>query len=610
MEKLAEKKVRGNSAHLSDNLLQLIREKNSRAQSKPADPLASLGGSLAFHCSVDLENRQVIETASMATLFRGYESLLPGKDLNKVGLVSSTASGICGGVHATASALCLEMALGMTPPAMGIIVRNLLLSCQYLNDNTMHLFVLSGPDYSQQRIERSNPEIWRQAQQAKCQHHAVHGYAKMADLLSALNKPDGALYKKALTMVAMARQAYTILGGKYPHSESIIPGGVSVGIDQEKINAFVGKIQPFLAFTQQATTIWDDVFSFLLAANPDYENLGRTNASMLDFGQWDNNEYYDGSYQNCDQWGEKRWSTPGVIINGELQTTSLSALNAGMEEFVDHSFFADWAKTGESDISHDPLGNPLKANHPWNKKLIVDQSAVNGGAIGQPAYSWGSCLTWQRHSFEVGAYARLYLTALAQKVPASKYIAATGHSLDFCLPDQGQELNLSWRIPDVWNAFERNRARAYVLAFNLAAIHENLDRASSLLSQGEIHTATPMPDREIGDGLGVGLWGASRGFLAHWAKLSNGTIENYQIAIPSRVNASTRTPWGELGPCEQAVLNTPIIESNFSNEDDFVGIDIQRAIQSFDPCMSCTSHIYFPLTGAVKDSVVDTGFPI
>ncbi len=601
---------------LSKTLFQLIQDKNNAQQSSTSDPLTRLGGSLAFHCSADLENRIITETASMATLFRGYESLLPGRDLNKVGLVSSTASGICGGVHATASALCLEMALGMTPPPMGIIIRNLLLSCQYLNDNTMHLFVLSGPDYSQNCIEQSNPEIWQKARQSSCKNTRQHGYNHISDILTDLNKPDGKLYKQALSMVGVARKAYIILGGKYPHSESIIPGGVSVSIDREKIKRFAETIQPFLEYTQQATAIWDEVFGFMLDAQPKYEDLGRTKASMLDFGQWDHEEYYDGSYKNCDTWGEKRWSTPGVIIDGELRSTSLSQLNAGMEEFVDHSYVNNWVDASEQHylIKQDPLGNRIKPNHPWNKRLVADNNKNS-----DLSYSWGSSLTWNRHTFEVGAYARLYLTARAQKIPDSQYLSSTGQSLEFCLPGNFSaaqsrasvsDQQISWSIPDVWNAFERNRARAYVLAFNLAAIYENIDRASRLIEQGDTRVSVPMPQLDNSESLGVGLWGASRGFLAHWVRLDGGKIDNYQISIPSRVNASTRTPWGELGPCEQAVLNTPIIESGYSGEGDFKGIDIQRAIQSFDPCMSCTTHIHLPKSGAVLDGIVDTGFPI
>lgn len=595
---------------LSQALRRLIRERNGVSVDEPGAPLTAIGGSLALHCSVDLENRSITEAAAMATRFRGYESLLPGLDLNKVGLVSSTASGICGGVHATASALCLEMALGLKPPPLGIIIRNLLLSCQYLNDNTMHLFVLCGPDYSRQRVEAGNPEVWQKAQHSACRHASTHGYRCISDIMTDLNKPTGKLYKQALSMVGLARKAYTILGGKYPHSESIIPGGVSISIDAERIGRFATKIKPFVEFTRRTTALWNDVFDFMLDADPRYADVGRSAPSMLDFGQWDHEEYYDGTYRNCNRWGEKRWSTPGAIIDGQLRETDLGKLNAGLEEFPDYSFFKNWVDSDGNNyqVRQDPAGNAIKPNHPWNKRLIhQDTNALDES---QPAYSWGSCLTWNRHVFEVGAYARLYLTASARKIAPTRYMAATGNSMEFCLPAEDGVLETAWRIPVLWNAFERNRARAYVLAFNLGAIHEHTDRALALLKGGHTEVATPMTALDGGERLGVGLWGASRGFLAHWARICDGKIENYQLSIPSRVNAGTRTPWGEPGPCEQAVLNTPIIESSFTGEHDFLGIDIHRAIQSFDPCMSCTTHILIAGSGNVLNGVVDTGFPI
>ncbi len=41
---------------------------------------------------------------------------------------------------------------------------------------------------------------------------------------------------------------------------------------------------------------------------------------------------------------------------------------------------------------------------------------------------------------------------------------------------------------------------------------------------------------------------------------------------------------------EIAALNTPILEN--SPEGKFQGIDIQRSIRAFDPCMPCTTHIH------------------
>ncbi|MBK7828222.1 nickel-dependent hydrogenase large subunit [Nannocystis sp.] len=88
-----------------------------------AAPFARVGGRLEMHCSIDLDGRRVTGAAARATFFRGYEALLVKRGLREAGLVSSTASGICGGVHATASSQCLEMALDIRPPPLGVVAR-------------------------------------------------------------------------------------------------------------------------------------------------------------------------------------------------------------------------------------------------------------------------------------------------------------------------------------------------------------------------------------------------------------------------------------------------------------------------------------------------------
>lgn len=593
----------GSSSEFSAAMMRQIRahhRANLAAAVAQTDPLARLEASLAVHCRIDLASRTVLESASMASLFKGYEALLPGRDLGKVGLISAVASGICGGVHATASALCLEMALGLSPPPLGIVLRNLLLSCQYLNDSCLHLFVLSGPDYSRQVFERTNPEIWRLAVKAPCRLAQQHGYTRIGQIMAALDKGSGDLYQEALQMAARARQAYTLLGGKYPHSESIVPGGVSLDADAAKLKQFSAVLQPFAAYSQKAAAVWDELFDFLLEVEPRYAELGRAPASMLDFGQWDHPEHYDGSYARCDGWGVQRWSTPGALIEGQLASTQLSLLNAGMEEHLDHSYQQRTAPSRLM-ISTDPNGNPISRFHPWNKRTEPAR------APNPRAYSWGSSFTWCGHPFEVGAYARLYLSAAARALPPGKHVAADGTGLDFSLPDaNGHEIRLRWTIPAQWNAFERNRARAYSLAFNFGVTRENMALAEAAMHSGATCTRVS-PDRApAGRSLGVGLWGASRGFLAHWAVLEEQVIDNYQIAIPSRINIGTRTPDGTPGPLEQALLNTRIIESTYRGPDDFAGIDIQRVVQSFDPCMDCRLHILVGDGATVLERTVDT----
>jgi hydrogenase large subunit len=266
--------------------------------------------------------------------------------------------------------------------------------------------------------------------------------------------------------------------------------------------------------------------------------------------------------------------------------TRLTDINVGLEEFVEHSYYETW---DEYPFKTDPLGSPLSPNHPWNKTTIPRPGSQNW----KERYSWSTTPTWDRRTFEAGAYARVYVSALANKLPASDYIQSTGKSLRLNLA-KGSSLpamEVEWTVPTHWNAFERNRARAYAVAFNLMVTIENLSRAFDLQKRGETKVATPFEIPDKGHAIGVGFWGAGRGFLSHHCEISDGLLANYQIVTPSTVNACPKTPWGEPGPYEQAVLNTPIIETNIADRAKFQGIDVLRALRSFDPCMPCTTHV-------------------
>lgn len=568
-----------------DARLKDIAAKNGQVQDVDFDPVTRVAGALAFHSTVDLENRRVVDTNSMATLFRGYEVILRGRDPRDAAFISSRACGVCGGVHSTCSALAIEMALGIKPPPMGIVLRNLLLSCEYLYDNPLHLFVLAGPDFSESLVRDTNPEIWEKAKTAPVQYSERHGYKTIGEIMTDLNPLTGHLYLEALEMTRVAREAYVLLGGKYPHPETIIPGGISTTLQSNTLSEFYVRISEFCDYSQKCVDIWDDIYDFFYECNPDYQHVGELPATMVDFGQWDHEDYYDASYENCNEWGEKRWSTPGAVVNGELVTTRLQDLNVGIEEFVEHSYYEKW---DDAPFATDLSGQPISPYHPWNKSTIPRPGAQNW----KKRYSWATTPTWDRRVFEAGAYARVYISALAGKLPESDYVQSTGHSLVMNIP-AGSRLpgrRLEWKVPKVWNAFERNRARAYAVAFNLMVTLENWRRAQDLRKRGEtrVHTKFKIPRK--GQYRGVGFWGAGRGFLGHWCVIEDGVLANYQIVTPSTINACPKTPWGESGAYEQAVLNSPLLETNYTDASQFKGIDILRVIRSFDPCMPCTTH--------------------
>ena len=162
----------------------------------------------------------------------------------------------------------------------------------------MHLFVFSGPDYSEETVRRTNPEVWARAESAPCARATTHGYAIRGALMSALNKSSGKLYFEALDMVRVAREGLHGPRRRYPHSESIIiPGGVALFPDRGEARRLPAKARPLRRFCQEVHSGLGGRLRFLYEANPEYAAVGEAPATMVDFGLWDDEEAYDASYE-------------------------------------------------------------------------------------------------------------------------------------------------------------------------------------------------------------------------------------------------------------------------------------------------------------------------
>jgi hydrogenase large subunit len=188
-----------------------------------------------------------------------------------------------------------------------------------------------------------------------------------------------------------------------------------------------------------------------------------------------------------------------------------------------------------------------------------------------------------------GPLARLWSTALAGLVDIG-YIKATGNSVQINLPKTAllPETSFEWKIPQWSNAIERDRARTYFQAYACAAAYYFAEQAMSELRHGRTKTweSFEVPT----DGIGCGFTEAVRGVLSHHVIIRDGKIANYHPYPPTPWNASPTDNMGIPGPYEDAVANTPIFEEN--TLENFKGIDIMRAVRSFDPCLPCGVHMY------------------
>ncbi|MBB6218613.1 hydrogenase large subunit [Anaerosolibacter carboniphilus] len=103
----------------------------------------------------------------------------------------------------------------------------------------------------------------------------------------------------------------------------------------------------------------------------------------------------------------------------------------------------------------------------------------------------------------------------------------------------------------------------------------------------------PIPDKA----LGKGLIDTTRGALGHWISIENKRIKNYELITPSAWNLSPEDSQGVKGTLEKALIGTRIENLNHP-------VEIGRTVRSFDPCVSCATHIMSDKFDPVKIRVV------
>jgi hydrogenase large subunit len=86
---------------------------------------------------------------------------------------------------------------------------------------------------------------------------------------------------------------------------------------------------------------------------------------------------------------------------------------------------------------------------------------------------------------------------------------------------------------------------------------------------------------------GAGFVDAPRGAVAHFIRVKDHKIDNYQLVVPTTWNASPQDDKDRPGPMEQALLGTHVRDP----ENPF---EVVRIVRSFDPCLACAVHLVSP----------------
>ena len=418
------------------------------------------------------------------------------------------------------------------------------------------------------------------------------GIRTIADIMQALNPFTGSFYREALQMSRMTREMFCLMEGRHVHPSTLYPGGVGTVPTVQLFTDYIVRLMKYCEFMKKVVPLHNDLFDFFYDALPGYEKVGQRRVLLGCWGSFNNPDVCDYTYQKMTDWGRGMYVTPGVVVDGELVTTDLVDINLNIRILLGSSYYDDW-QNGETFVQKDPLGNPVDKHHPWNQTTLPRPQKRDFGG----KYTWVMSPRWfdKRTGDHLaldtggGPIARLWATALAGMVDIG-YVKSTGHSVKMYLPKTVSlpEVEFEWKIPKWSNAIERDRARTYFQVYAAACALHFAEKALSELHRGNTKTWTDfkVPDEAIG----CGFHEAVRGVLSHHVVIRNGKIANYHPYPPTPWNANPRDVYGTPGPYEDAVQNTPIFEEN--GPDKFKGIDIMRAVRSFDPCLPCGVHMY------------------
>jgi hydrogenase large subunit len=560
------------------------------------DPITRIVGSLGIYTKIDFANKEVAECYSTSSIFRGYSIFMKGKDPRDAHFITSRICGICGDNHATCATYAQNMAFNVRSPAIAEWIVNLGEAAEYMFDHNIFQDNLVGVDFCEQMVKETNPSVWEKAKTTEAPHAADHGYKTIADIMTALNPFTGEFYRETLHVSRYTREMFCLMEGRHVHPSTLYPGGVGTVPTIQLFTDYLVRLMRYCEFMKKVVPLHDDLFDFFYEALPGYEKVGQRRILLGCWGSFQDPAVCDYSYKNMDEWGNAMYVTPGIIVDGKLVTTNLVDINLGIRILLGSSYYDDW-QDAETFVKTDPLGNPVDQRHPWNQTTTPRPQKRDF----DNKYTWVMSPRWYHEGEQGGGskylaldtgggpIARLWSTALANKVDIG-YIKATGHSVKIYLPQTAMkpEVEFEWKIPKWSNAIERDRARTYFQAYAAAAALHFVEQAIAELHAGRTKTWEPFTVPE--EAIGCGFHEAVRGVLSHHVVIRDGKIANYHPYPPTPWNANPRDIYGTPGPYEDAVQNTPIFEEN--GPDNFKGIDIMRAVRSFDPCLPCGVHMY------------------
>lgn len=565
------------------------------------DPITRIEGHLRIEAVID-ENNTIVDAYSASTMFRGIETILQGRDPRDCGLLAMRICGVCTGTHYQRSIEAVENAFNITIPKNARIVRNLIQGSLYVHDHLIHFYHLHALDFVDV-VSALSADPAKTAEEAR-KWAAVAGVSPYIDgsdqfkevqervakfvkqgrlgifgngywgnkhykLTPEQNLLGVAHYLKALDIQRDLAKMQAIFGGKNPHPQSIVVGGVTCVQDIQnpaRIGLFKQLLEDGTKFIKQAYlpdvymagTMYADeatdskaTFSELMQG----KGIGGTGGGLLNYMS-----YGDFRLDDTGFYSAKTLFPSGIVYGGDLsKVEDVDPLK--IVEDVTHSWYQ-----GEK---------PL---HPYDGETIPNYTGLDKHSDGiaylktNEKYSWIKSPLYNDTRIEVGPLARMIVGVARKDERITKYV------MDFL-----KRGNLPVSV--LFSTIGRTAARAIETTIMADLLVEWADELAANAAAGDLSTWTDFDFNKVSvKTQGMGLAEAPRGSLGHWVRIENGKVANYQTVVPSTWNAAPRDYKGRLGAYEASLIGIKVADPEQP-------LEIIRTIHSFDPCIACAVHV-------------------
>jgi Ni,Fe-hydrogenase I large subunit len=562
------------------------------------DPITRIGGHMRIE--VDVSEGTVRDAWCSGTMFRGLELILEGRDARDAWLFAERVCGSCGSAHALASVRAVENALGLTIPKNARLIRNVLLGSLYVVSHIVHFYHRQALDWVDVRsaldadpaatstLARSLSD-WPGSSASyfagvKDKLERLGGSGRLGPLAhgywghpayqlpSAANLLILAHYLDALDWQRTLLRIQTLLGGKSPHPQTYLVGGMALapewtgprrplgehpwGTERKSPAALSTEgLAEISALIDHATSFVERVFL------PDVLVIAEHYGHWAELGTGVRNYLSFGEFPEDDSARPSLLLPRGRVMDGD-GSAAYEVDQSGVAETTAHAYYDDDSNDGA-------------LHQPWDQQTVPRYAGPKPPIVtleGSVKYSWLKAPRYFDDPMEVGPLARTIVALAAGTTDVRASVEAMTAKLG-----SGPQILSGTLGRTVARAIE---AKVVVdrLPGWLGELRANLAGNLAIVDISRWEPGSWLPAAQ-----GWALVESPRGAVGHWLKLNGHRIAQYQIIDASTWNASPRDNRGRRGALEEALVGTPVRDRDRP-------LEILRTIHSFDPCPSCGVH--------------------